>query len=66
MRSKWKGINEILGDDKKKEKIEKIDLICPTVHSVLSDDSKMIGNILNKYFSSIGASTCKPIFLKLP
>ena len=52
-RSTWKGINEILGDAKKRKKSKRINFICSNGHSVLSDDPKTTGNTLNKYFSSI-------------
>ena len=52
--STWKGINETLGDAKKRKKSKGINFIRFNEHSVLSDDPKTIGSTLNKYFSLIG------------
>ena len=46
-RSTWKGINEILGDAKKRKKSKRINFIRSNGHSVLSDDPKTIGNTLS-------------------
>ena len=46
-RSTWKGINEILGNAKKRKKSKRINFIRSKRHGVLSDDPKTIGNTLS-------------------
>ena len=46
-RSTWKGINEILGNAKKRKKSKRINFIRSKGHGVLSDDPKTIGNTLS-------------------
>ena len=40
--SPWKGINEILGDAKRRKKLKRINFIHSNGHSVLSDDLKRL------------------------
>lgn len=54
LRQTWKGINELLGDIKKKGKSKNINFIRSNVNATLTNDPKTIGNTLNKYFATVG------------
>ena len=57
MRQTWKGINELIGNCKKKNKRNSTNSIRPNPNEVPTIDPKEIINILNKYFATVGSTT---------
>ena len=58
MRQTWKGINELIGNCKKKNKRNstKLNSIRPKPNEVPTSDPKEISNILNEYSPLFGAN----------
>ena len=61
MRQTWKGINELIGNCKKKNKRNSTNSIRPNPNEVPSIDPKEIINILNKYFATVGSKLASKI-----
>ena len=53
-RQTWKGINELIGCCKKKNKHNPLNFICSTPNEVPTSDPKEISDILNRYFATVG------------
>ena len=53
-RQTWKGINELIGCCKKKNKHNPLNFICSTPNEVPTGDPKEISDILNRYFATVG------------
>ena len=61
MRQTWKGINELIGSYKKKNKRNPTKFIRPNPNEVPTSDPKEISNILNKYFATVGSKLASKI-----
>ena len=61
MRQTWKGINELIGNCKKKNKRNSTNSIRSNPNEVPTSDPKEIGNILNKYFATVGSKLASKI-----
>ena len=61
MRQTWKGINELIGNCKKKNKRNSTNSIRPNPNEVPTIDPKEIINILNKYFATVGSKLASKI-----
>ena len=61
MRQTWKGINELIGNCKKKNKRNSTNFICSNPNEVPTSDPKEISNILNKYFATVGSKLASKI-----
>ena len=61
MRQTWKGINELIGSYKKKNKHNPTNFIRPNPNEVPTNDPKEISNILNKYFATVGSKLASKI-----
>ena len=61
MQQTWKGINELIGNCKKNSKFKSINSIRPNQNEPLVNRPKEIGNILNKYFASVGCKLASDI-----
>ncbi|CAH3039186.1 unnamed protein product [Porites lobata] len=60
MRQTWKGINELIGNCKKKNK-RNSNSIRSNPNEVPTSDQKEISNILNKYFATVGSKLASKI-----
>ena len=61
MRQTWKGINELIGSCKKKNKRNSTNSIRSNPNEVPTSDLKEISNILNKYFATAGSKLASKI-----
>ena len=61
MRQTWKGINELIGNCKKKNKRNSTNSIRSNPNEVPTSDPKEISNILNKYFATVGSKLASKI-----
>ena len=61
MRQTWKGINELIRNCKEKNKRNSTNFIRPKPNEVPISDPKEIGNILNKYFATVGSKLASKI-----
>ncbi|CAH3164497.1 unnamed protein product, partial [Porites lobata] len=57
----WKGINELIGNCKKKNKRHSTNSIRSNPNEVPTSDPKEISNILNKYFATVGSKLASKI-----
>ena len=57
VRQTWKGINELIGSCKKKNKRNPINFIRSNPNEVPTSDPKEISDILNRYFATVGQKT---------
>ena len=55
MHQTWKGINELIGNCKKKNKRNSTNSIRSNPNEVPTSDPKEISDILNKYFATVGS-----------
>ena len=61
MHQTWKGINELIGNCKKKNKRNPTNSIRSNPNEVPTSDPKEISNILNKYFATVGSKLASKI-----
>ena len=57
----WKGINELIGNCRKKNKRNSTNSIPPNPNEVPTSDPKEISNILDKYFATVGSKLASKI-----